>query len=361
MNIKSILSLLALVANGLLASAQTDSISPTVTFSAYVEPYYSFDFAEPADHQKAGFLYSHNRHNEFTLNLGLVKGAYSSTNVRANLALMAGTYANANLSGEPGVLKNIYEANAGVRLSRRQQLWIDAGIFPSHIGFERAIGKDNWTLTRSLAAETSPYYESGIRLSYTTPNGQWFFSGLVLNGWQHIQRPDGNNTPAFGTQITYKPTEGITLNSNTFIGNDKPDTARQTRFFHDFYAIFQVVPSFGITFGFDYGIEDRASGRGETNWYTPVVLLRYSPTDRLALTGRVEYYHDPSGTIVSVDSPTGGFRAFGYSLGMDYAVNSYALWRLEARGLRTEEEIFVYNNQPSLNNVFLTTSLAVTF
>ncbi|MBK8628485.1 MAG: outer membrane beta-barrel protein [Saprospiraceae bacterium] len=27
---------------------------------------------------------------------------------------------------------------------------MDAGIFPSHIGFESAISADNWTLTRSL-------------------------------------------------------------------------------------------------------------------------------------------------------------------------------------------------------------------
>ncbi len=38
---------------------------------------------------------------------------------------------------------------------------------PSHIGFESAVGSDCWNLTRSILAENSPYFESGIKLNYT--------------------------------------------------------------------------------------------------------------------------------------------------------------------------------------------------
>jgi len=121
--------------------------------------------------------------------------------VRANLALMAGTYANANLSAEPGVMRNILEAYAGVKISKSKNLWIDAGIFSSHIGFESAVGKDCWNLTRGILAENSPYYESGVKIGYPSEDGKWFASGLMLNGWQRIQRVEGNNTPAFGHQL----------------------------------------------------------------------------------------------------------------------------------------------------------------
>ena len=67
---------------------------------------------------------------------------------------MTGTYANANLAAEPGVLKNIYEANVGVKVSRNKDLWVDAGVLSSHMGFESATGADNWNLTRSLLAES---------------------------------------------------------------------------------------------------------------------------------------------------------------------------------------------------------------
>ncbi len=147
--------------------AQTDNTNNPLTISGYFETYYAYDFGNPSDHNRPGFVYSHNRHNEVNLNLGFIKAAYTTDQVRANLALMTGTYANANLAAEPGVLKNIFEANAGVKISKKKNLWVDAGIFASHIGFESAIGKDCWNLTRSILADNSPYYESGAKISYT--------------------------------------------------------------------------------------------------------------------------------------------------------------------------------------------------
>lgn len=108
---------------------------PKIKVSGYLETYYGYDFNKPSDNNRPGFIYSHNRHNEVNLNLGFIKGAYDDGNIRANVALMAGTYTNANMATEPGVLKNIYEANAGLKLSKSLNLWLDAGIFASHIGF----------------------------------------------------------------------------------------------------------------------------------------------------------------------------------------------------------------------------------
>jgi hypothetical protein len=39
---------------------------------------------------------------------------------------------------------------------------------PSHIGFESAIGKDCATLTRSILADNSPYYEAGVKIDITS-------------------------------------------------------------------------------------------------------------------------------------------------------------------------------------------------
>lgn len=102
------------------ASAQIDTSKSNFVLSGYAEVYYGFDFNQPTNHNRPTFMYSHNRHNEFNLNLGFIKGAYSSDKVRANMALATGTYMNANYSAEPVVLKNIYEANAGIKLSGRK-------------------------------------------------------------------------------------------------------------------------------------------------------------------------------------------------------------------------------------------------
>lgn len=83
---------------------------------------------------------------------------------------------NANYVAEPGILKNIYEANIGVKLSRKYDLWLDVGIIPSHIGSESAVSKDCYTLTRSIAAENSPYFETRAKLTYITQSRKWLAS-----------------------------------------------------------------------------------------------------------------------------------------------------------------------------------------
>lgn len=60
----------------------------------------------------------------------------------------------------------MFEANAGVKLSKKKELWLMQGSCPANIGFESAIGKDCWNLTRSMLADNTPYYEAGARVSY---------------------------------------------------------------------------------------------------------------------------------------------------------------------------------------------------
>ncbi len=337
------------------------SIPAALSISGYVETYYSYDFSNPSNHTRPSFVYAYNRHNEVNLNLAFVKAAYQTDYVRANLALMTGTYANANLASEPGVLKNIYEANAGIKLSKKKNVWVDAGIFASHIGFESAVGKDCWNLTRSLLADNSPYYESGVKLGYKSDNGKWFMSVMYLNGWQHIQRPDNYNTPAFGHQLTYTPNDKITLNSSSFIGSDTPDSTNRMRYFHNFYGIFQIHPKIGITTGFDIGAQQQTKGSNTYNvWYSPVLILKVKATDKIAIAARGEYYCDPNGVIIATGSPN-GFQTFGYSLNVDYAVRNNIVWRIEGRTLNSKDKVFVLNDKPSTNNYFITTALAISF
>lgn len=351
-----------LAVSGITASAQNDSINKPFTVSGYAEVYYTADFNNPKNNNRPGFVYSHNRNNEVNINLAFIKTAYNTENVRANLALAAGTYMNANYAAEQGVMKNVYEANVGLKISKKHNLWIDAGVFPSHLGFESAVGKDNWTLTRSLFADNSPYFETGAKISYTSESGKWFLSGLVLNGWQRIQRVDGNSTPAFGHQLIFKPNEKLTLNSSSFIGNDKPDSIRQMRYFHNLYAIYQINKKFGLTAGFDIGAEQKAKGSNQYNiWYTPVLIAKYNATDKLSFTARGEYYQDEKGVIISTDTEN-GFKTFGYSFNLDYQIFPNLVWRTEIRNLNSKDAIFMnITNEFNKNSLTATTALAISF
>jgi hypothetical protein len=357
---KALLMTLITIVFSVSAGKAQETENPLI-ISGYLETYYVYDFGNPADHNRPDFLYSFNRHNEVDLNFGYIMAEYDNDKVRGKLALMTGTYANANLSAEPGVLKNIFEANAGVKISKDKNVWVDAGIFGSHIGFESAVGADCWNMTRSILAENSPYFLSGAKISYTSDDEKWFLSGLLLNGWQRIQRVEDNQTPAFGHQLTFTPNEKITLNSSSFIGSDTPDSSRQMRYFHNFYGVFQLSESFGLIAGFDIGMQqDAPESDTYHSWYSPVMIAKYDLSEKLSLAGRLEFYSDENGVIISTGTPN-GFQTLGYSVNLDYAVTENALWRLEARSLNSEDMIFMSDNAPTDSNFFLGSSLSLRF
>lgn len=348
--------------SGSIAAIAQQTASSPLTLSGYLETYYTYDAAKPGNNTRPAFIYSHNRDQEINVNLAFVKAAYRTEGIRAALAVAAGTYMNANYAAEPGVLKNLYEANAGVKLSRKHDIWLDAGLFASHIGWESAVGKDCWTLSRSLAAENSPYFETGVKAGYTTDNGKWFFSLLLLNGWQRIQRVDGNRTPAFGTQVTYKPNAAITLNSSTFIGNDKADSVKQMRYFHDLYAIIQVTKRLGLIAAFDIGAEQKQAGASAMHtWYTPALIVKYAITPRAAIAARVAYFDDRNAVLIATGTPH-GFRTWEYSANFDYALSANALWRVELRNLDSKDRIFTgAGDRPGKSNLAFSTALAISF
>ncbi len=225
------------------SEAAIDSIKP-FTFQGYGEIYYSSDSSNPANNEKSNFLYNHKRNNEININLAYAKASFNQNNVRANAALMIGNYSQYNLSAEPNWAEFIFEANVGFKVSKKQNIWLDAGIMPSHIGFESAISADCWTLSRSILAENSPYYETGIKLSYTNKSEKFNASFLVLNGWQKIKTPDYFKQPSFGLQLNYKPNAKLLLNYSNFIGNDRPDGIDSWRLFHNVYAIYEPSNTF---------------------------------------------------------------------------------------------------------------------
>jgi hypothetical protein len=354
----------------LTSFAQTDTVSLAesvqmvnpLKVSVFVDTYYAFDINQPADKNRPFFLYSHNRHNEFALNNAILSATYTTDKVRGSLGLITGTYARANYAAEPELFRNIYEAFAGYQLAKG--LWLDAGVFSSHIGAETAISLDNLTLTRSLMAENSPYYETGVKLTYEA-NDQLTLTALVLNGWQNIQ--ENNDNKAIGTQIQYKPDQHVLLNSSTFIGKEKPayaDTTLSTnRFFHNFFAQIEFSPKFTLLAAFDIGFQQKTNAGGYDAWYTPNIILSYKPTVKMALAGRIEYYDDKAGIIIPTFAPN-GFQTISYSLTLDYRPVEEVALRLEGRPFHSQESIFTNNtisSTPLNSNAFVIGSIAFKF
>lgn len=358
---KYYLACLALFAGNLLLAQEAENEKPVIKWMVFADLYYSFDFNQPADHKKASFIYNHNRHNEVNLNLGLIQASYKANKVRGSIGLQGGTYPEYNYATEPGMLRNIYQANVGVKLSPTRNLWLDVGILPSHLGYESPISSNNWTLTRSLMAENSPYYLAGAKLGYTTNDSRWFVGGMLLNGWQHITRTKGNQTPAFGSQLTFTPNKSTTFNWSTFIGNDYPDSARKWRYYNNFYTIVQAFEKVGFIIGLDVAFEQQSKGSGSVNtWYTPNIVVRYTPSDGWAIAGRAEYFSDKNEVIVGTGTPN-GFKTLSGSINVDRKVGNYFWWRSELRTFSSQDAIFNRRNKAVSGDTFFTTSFAVLF
>ncbi len=336
--------------------AQQDSI-PALSFQAYAELYYSYDGSNPANHEKPGFIYNHKRHNEVNLNLAMVKGAYNKDGLRGNLALMAGNYAQYNLAAEPEWARFVYEANVGVKISKKQNLWLDAGIMPSHIGFETAVGADCWNLTRSMVAENSPYYETGVKLSYSNQKENFSMALLALNGWQKVAKPDFIQRPSFGMQFTFKPTAALTLNYSNFIGTDKPDSLKALRTYHNLYAIYEPAGRVSLIAGVDVGT-DKYNAKQYGTWYAPVLIIRYTSKNNCRIALRGEYFYDNKEIIVGTGTAN-GFQTAGLSANIDCPIHKKLLWRTEVKTFQSRDDIFTRNKTATGSNFSATTALCL--
>jgi len=336
-----------------ILSAQVDTVG-IFNFSAYAEVYYSYDFANPNDHEKPNFIYNHKRHNEVNGNLFVLKGNYTERNIRANLALMSGNYAQYNLSPEPTWAQFMYEANIGAKLSKKHSLWLDAGIMPSHIGFESAISADCWTLTRSILAENSPYYETGVKLSYVNSKENLSLALLVLNGWQRIQRLDHNQQPSIGFQFNYKPLDFVTINYSNFIGTVLPDSLDALRSFHNFYLQFEPKSKFSLLLGFDIGT-DKFNSTDYGIWYSPVAIIRYAINNKTRIAVRGEYYNDKQQIIIPTNT-TNGFQVSSLSANLDFKINKNTQFRIEGKVFQSKDNIFLENQN---QNYSITTNLTI--
>lgn len=335
------------------------STPPELKILGFLDVYYAYDFNEPTTPYRQTFLYNHNRHNEFNLNLGIIGLNIQQTKYRAKIALQAGTYPNDAYANEPGVLKNIYEAYVGVSLNRKNNLWLDAGIFTSHLGLESSMSIDNWTLTRSLTIEGLPYYLSGARLTYKA-NEVVQVSGTVCNGWQRIQRVAGNSLPGFSTQLLITPNDKYTFSWGTFIGTEDPDTTRRMMYFNDFYAIMQLAEKFGVSAEFDIGARQKAKDAVDYDiWYGLSLITHYKFAKNWATALRGEYYYDNEGVIVSLENSPFGFKTSGLSLNVDFVPIPQVACRVEGRWLHSIDEIYFKDYKSTQNNFVIVGSIAV--
>ncbi|WP_297338246.1 porin [Algoriphagus sp.] len=324
-----------------------------VEFSGFLDLYYGYDFVDRMGlEQRLPFLYNHTKQNRLGVNLALFSVNLRSDFLRANLGIQQGTYPRDNYANEPALLKWIHQANVGLAIDRNKTLWLDAGVLPSHIGFENAVSTENLSLSRSIIAENSPYFETGLRLSWEK-NEHWYFAILYLNGWQRIRAIPGRNIPSFGTQATYSPSENTTLNWSTFLGTDQPLETETMLYFTNFYGDFTLGKGWRLIAGLDGGRRTLPFDF-DRNWWGGSAILQKQFSEKFASAFRVEHYNDPFQAI-SMSLTDQGIKTSGFSLNGDWKAFKTATFRLEGRWLTGPELGMGDGNS---ENYFLLGSLA---
>jgi hypothetical protein len=313
---------------GLLAQ-EADS-TPRLTFGAFVDTYYAYDFGRPESRERA-FTTQAARHDEFNVNLAHVSVQYLAPTTRARLALQAGTSVQVNYSFEPeeiggqtNHLPLIQEATLGVALA--PTLWIDGGIFFSHIGSESWISIDNPVYTRSLPSEFAPYYQAGVRATWNaTPALTAQLN--VINGWNLVA--ENNEDKAVGVRLDWTASPALTVSYSNYFGREPHASTEEQgmRVFNDFSARFAPTEQTTVIGTVDVGTQE-----GDT-WYAASLLGRQWVTPAVGINARVERFDDADGVIAP------GLRAWSASVGVDVARGN-AMWRTEARFFSADDAIF---------------------
>jgi hypothetical protein len=246
----------------------------------------------------------------------------------------------------------------GVRVA--ENAWIDGGVYFSHIGSESWISRDNLTYTRSLIAEYTPYYESGVKFTWqATP--KLSVLATVVNGWQIIS--ENNEDKSFGARLDFAASPRLTLSYYNLYGNEQPEGDESlSRLLNGVSAKFAPNGKLTLLATADFGRQDGADGADASTWWGGAAIARWQATERVGVSARVEAYDDEDQVIIL----TGGdaFQATGFSLGLDFAPQTGLVWRTEIRSLRGKNEVFADRDAVgglSKTNTLFVTSMAITY
>ena len=285
--------------------------------------------------ERAHYVANYHRFNKPEFNFSAATFHYTSNHFRTSLGLMAGTYTDRNMLSEEPSARNIYEASIGYRFTSDEDIWLDVGVLPSHIGFESVPAQKNWSGSRSLVADLSPYYETGLRLSYR-PNESWYFSILALNGWQRITVPLERFGESWGMQVTWQPEPNWLINSSSFIGRVPSSKEGTTRMYSNLYTTLQLNPRMWVMAGWDWGMQDNRL----VQWNDLLLQYRYAfAYNKFFGNFRYEYLSDPS-SIFRPDLAGIKNRVHLTSLNFDYLLLRKCMLRAEMNYQISPDKIF---------------------
>ncbi len=288
-----------------LAIGQTKDSSQAVTFSGFVDAYFSKNLNNPDAHMNKlrNFDIPENQFNLSLAELVIQKKA-QPIGFRADIDFGTANdvvHGIAPYGTTPySTLTNIQQAYLTAVIPVGDGLTADVGKFVTHMGYEVIESKDNWNYSRSLLfAWAIPYYHTGIRLTYPVASNLTV-AVHVVNGWNSVT--DNNAEKSLGLAVNYAPSGSTGLTLNVMDGFEQPDGigAGKKKVF-DFIFTQQVTEALALSLNADYGDESLLSGL--YTWKGAALYGRYALTPTSALAVRAEVFDDPRGYATGLGVP----------------------------------------------------------
>ena len=328
---------------------------------------YVYDFNHPKDHTIGGSSEIF-RSGEIQVTQVGVGGDFHYANVRGRLMTQFGMYSQTTPRNDasPGVgqwnldgaYRYISEAYGGYHIDKMNGINIDAGIFMSYVGLWSYYQYDNWTYQPSYVSSNTPWFFNGVRIQIF-PSDKLKIEPWYVNGWQSYGK--FNDSPGAGLQILWRPNAALSILSNSYYGKDAFGVPGRKRVHSDDSIQVKLLDepdSFlskaAASLTFDIGCEygggvSCTGGPADRPAQYFVGFMAYGrlwfDSDRYAVTlgggainnpGRYLVLLPPingatafSGTPYFTESPGDQYRAWDYSVTLDYMPKDWVTFRLE--------------------------------
>jgi len=332
-------------------SQNKDSTS-SFKLSGYTDVYYAHYSDSVGINNYSKFAAISPRNDAFGLNVLQLTAQYSSSKLRATATMH---YGDLPASAWSPQFNLIQEANIGFRLNKK--MWIDAGLFKTHIGTESLLPKDNIASSLSIITVYEPWWQSGVKLSYA-PNDKLFLCFHILNGYNTFVTI--NKTKSVGIAATYTFSDKASLGYYSLYGDETPDTINGThlRLLNNLVFTYILTPKLKSVIGVDY-ISQENSGINDPNKtayvYSAIVTLRYQLKPKLGVYGRFEAFSDANGMLTGImldaENNLTGYKLTDYTLGLEYKPTGNSYVRLESRSIVMDADQKIFHTDGSNTNV----------
>lgn len=335
-----------------LGSSQKKS---SIQMSAYADTYYASFSNDIPSSEFQTYSTTSARNKSIGVNIAQLGFSYTNSDIRTNITIHYGDIPQATWSSDFNFLQ---EANVGVQLFK--DWWLDLGFFRTHLGTESFLPKNNDLTSTSIITYNEPFYQGGAKLAYEGSE-KFDLEFWVINGYNQFR--DINSSKSVGILATYNFTENTSICYTNLFGDESqkelyPDL-NMYRTYHNLYLNTQYKKLLKLSIGADFSTQsETVEFANLDNYFSFLSTLRLFVTKKLSVTGRYEYFSDPSGFIggvnVNENDEISGSSISGITGGVEYKPTENSFMRVEMRNLRSLGDFITpFSNGEENRNEFI--------